>query len=438
MKIHTISGFNEVGKNMTAVEVNNEVVIIDMGLHMEKIVSMTQEERTLPIEQLIKMGALPDMKPIEGKKVVGIVISHGHLDHLGAVPKLATKFRCPIYMSPYTSEILKLMIKDERADPSLINRIITIPLGGTHTISSNFEVELINVTHSIPDSTLVVLHTPDGPMVYLNDYKLDRTPTLGMVTDLNRIRKLGREGVRAIVIESLYAKEHSRCYSESIAKNMLRDTMNRCYEDNTAVFMTTFSSQIARLNEMIELNKDRREIIMMGRSLKLYTTAAKKLGYIDMSNIPVYTKRKDIYKMLNVVHENPSDYLVISTGNQAEHDAVLSRIARKEFDFTFNKGDYVVFSTKTIPYPLNIANKFILKKNLTELGARVIEDVHVSGHAHREDHRDMINMLNPEHIIPSHGETERLARLATLAMEEGYRINDTVHISSNGNVINIE
>ncbi len=409
-----------------------------MGLNMEKVVSLTQEERDLPVDDLIRIGALPDMSPLKNKNVVGIVLSHGHLDHIGSVPKLAHEYDVPIIASPYTSEVLRLMILDDGIDKNVVNNIVALPLGERYRLNDKFEIELINVTHSIPDSTMVVVHTSEGKVVYLNDYKLDPMPTLGYKTDINRIRQLGREGVKVLIMESLYAHAHSRGLSETIAKNMLRDTINRCYEDNKAVFITSFSSHIARINEMIELNRDRRKIIMLGRSLKMYTDAAKKLGYMVRDDIRVYTRRKQINNVLKEVHDNPSQYLVISTGNQGEHDSVLSRIARKEFDFRFNKGDYVVFSTKTIPHPTNVANKYMLKKNIAEMGARIIEDIHVSGHAHREDDRDMINMLNPEHIIPSHGETERLSALATLAMEEGYIINKNVHIMSNKNKIEIK
>ncbi|MCK5474044.1 MAG: RNase J family beta-CASP ribonuclease [Candidatus Aenigmarchaeota archaeon] len=436
MKLYALGGYNEVGKNMTAIESKNEVVIIDMGVHMDKIVGMDEEERNLPTKDMIKMGALPDDAKLEGKNVIAIVLTHGHLDHIAAVPRLAERYKCPIIGTAYTLEILKRIIIDE-GKPQLEKNLFLLDAGEKAEISSNIEVEFIHMTHSIPDAVMVALHTKEGTVVHTGDYKLDNNPTLGEKPDYDRLKKLGKLGVKLLISECVRVADSARTEPEYVAKVKVADAIDRAYEDHSAVAITTFASQIMRLRSIIAANKGRREIVMLGRSLESYTAAAEKLDLIDLSGIKVFGRRKSIGAALKNIKNSPSKYLIIATGNQGEPNAVLSRIARKEFQFLFDKEDQVIFSSNIIPNPVNRANRFVLVRDLKEQGVRIMEGVHVSGHARREDHRDLIRMLTPKTIIPNHGETERLASYASLAMEEGYILGDTVKILYNGAVVDI-
>lgn len=436
MKFYAIGGYNEVGKNMSAVEVNGDVVILDMGIHLDKIITMEEEQRLSSTKKLIDAGALPNDSILEKKNVQAIILSHAHLDHAGATHRLAERYDCPIIGTPFTLEVVKRLLKDEKKS-FLIKNLHTVNVGETVPISSNFEAEFINMTHSTPQTSLIALHTKEGVVTYLNDYKLDNNPTLGQSPDYKRIKQLGKQGVKLHVSECVRVEELSRTPSEYVAKIMVRDAIERAYEDNTGVVITTFASHIARLRSIIEANKNRRKIIMFGRSLFDYVTAANELGLINIEGITIHKKRKVIARELDVVKTNPNDYLIIATGNQGEPNSVLSRIGRKEFKFRFRKEDQVIFSSDIIPNPLNRANRYILERNLKEQSVRVFENVHVSGHAQREDHRDVLRMLSPEYVLPNHGETERLASYAALAMEEGYRMGDTVRILYNGAVVEI-
>ena len=437
MKVYTLGGYNEVGRNMTAVEYQGEVVIFDMGLHMDKITTMDEDERDAPISVLRNMQAIPDDRLLNNKKVVAIVVSHGHLDHIGAVTLMAERHRCPIYSTPYTITLLKKMAEDEQT-PYIFKRAKALEYRQEVEVGTKgMRLVLINVTHSIPHSSIIVLKTKEGNVVYINDYKLDNSPTLGEKTDYKYLKSLGKEGVKVLIMESLRAHETSRTPSEAIAKQMVKDVVNRAYEDKGAVFISSFSSHIARLNAIIEANKDRRKIVMLGRSLKLYTDAAKEHNLINLEGIEVKRRRKQIISLLKKVNNNKEDYLVVSTGNQGEHDAVLTRIARGEYFFDWEKRDNVILSSKPIPHPNNIANRYMLKQHLSERGVRIIDEIHVSGHARREDSRDMIRWLNPEYIIPSHADVDRTSALASLAREEGYKIGRDVIISYNGNIIDI-
>lgn len=198
--------------------------------------------------------------------------------------------------------------------------------------------------------------------------------------------------------------------------------------------MTTFSSHIARLNNIIDANNDRRKIAMFGRSMREYTKDAEKQGLIDLSGIEVASYREEVENVLKDVSNNKSEYLLITTGNQGEPNAMLSRIANREYPYIIEDGDEVIFSSVTIPTPVNELNREYLKRNLKQEGAEITVDVHSHGHAKREGHRDMMQMLNPETVIPAHGGKEKLSSCASLAREEGI---DSVKISKNGGVISL-
>ncbi|MCK5042964.1 MAG: ribonuclease J, partial [Candidatus Aenigmarchaeota archaeon] len=185
-------------------------------------------------------------------------------------------------------------------------------------------------------------------------------------------------------------------------------------------------------------NKGRRQVVVLGRSMDNYINAAKDLGLIDTSKFQLQGRPKEVKATIDAVAKNPEKYLVLSTGNQGEPNSVLSRIANKEYKFKFRKEDQVIFSSMTIPTPINKANRYVIERNLKEQGVRILKDVHVSGHAMREDHRDLLRILNPEKVIPMHGETERLASFASLCEEEGFIIGDTVHIMTDGRYVNIK
>ena len=437
MKVYTLGGYDEVGKNMTAVEVDGEIVIFDMGYHMESVVEQDEEIEGLTTTDSLDTGAIPTDKPVmdQRDKVKGIVIGHGHLDHIGAIPKLAGAYDCPIFATPFTMRLIERVINQDRKD--IDNELIEMEPGNSISLTPQLELEFVNITHSIPGAVLCSLNTKEGKFAYANDYKLDMEPTLGDKPDFERLRKLGNEDVKAFVTGTTRIDLEKRCKSEKEVQIELQHILDKAYEQGGAVIATTFSSQIARLRNIIKANKGRRKIVMIGRSLKENTASAEKEGLIDLSGIEVRSWRDETEEILREISDDRENYLVICTGNQGEPRAALTRIARGEYPLKLEKGDHVIFSCETIPTPLNEANRYKLEKNLKANGVRFYKDVHTSGHAMKEDHRDMIHMLQPENLIPCHGETERLAAYASLAKEEGYELGKSVHVSQNGNVIEL-
>ena len=274
-----------------------------------------------------------------------------------------------------------------------------------------------------------------GKIVYANDYKFDREPTLGKPPNFERMKQLGKEGVLLLIVEALYAHEHINTPSEAIAQKMLKEVMLSANGKKKAMIVTTFSSHLARLKSIIELGKKlKREIIFVGRSLSKYVEAGQKVSIVNFANdIKMVRHRDKIEKILGKMNKAGKDkYLLVVTGHQGEPRAVLSRMVRDELNFTFEPGDIVIFSCSVIPVELNRQNREKLEQQLKAKGVVMFRDIHVSGHASREDHRELIQYLHPKHIIPAHAPYEKTQYIATLAEEMGYSRAKNIHLMENG------
>ena len=229
MEFFSIGGYNEVGKNMCAIKSGDEIVILDMGFFLPAIVNFEEgggERRNLTTQGMIKLGAIPDDKPLDKvrDKVKAIVLGHCHLDHLGAVPFLAQHYKAPILGSPYTLEVLRSTIQDERIN--LKNELIKLNPNSTYRVSKNIEIEPIHVTHSTLQTSLIAIHTKEGTVLYANDFKFDNSPVVGKKPNYARLKQLGKEGnVKALIVESLYAHQEGKTPSEKVAKEMLKDIL---------------------------------------------------------------------------------------------------------------------------------------------------------------------------------------------------------------------
>ncbi|MFH1682194.1 MAG: MBL fold metallo-hydrolase RNA specificity domain-containing protein [Candidatus Woesearchaeota archaeon] len=437
IEICTIGGYSETGKNCTAIKVDDEVVILDIGLHMENYIRYTEDEdiKAMSYEELRSVNAVPNLLLIEDwkNKVIGIIPSHGHLDHVGAIPFSAQIFpKAPIICTPYTAEVLKSILRDEHIN--IPNQIVDLNLNSRYTLSNKITIELINVTHSIPHASMIAVHTPYGVLLYANDYKFDLQPTLGKKPNFERLQELGNQNVLALFCESIYANEHKKMPSEAVAKQMLKDVLLGVNFQDHGLIVTTFSSHLARLKSIIEMGKQlNRRIVFLGRSLAKYVEAGERIDLVNFKKDVKIIKHKDkLEAFLKKASKNKSSYMLVVTGHQGEPRAILPRMVRKELPFDFSAGDVVVFSCSVIPVPLNQENRQELENQLKAKGIRIFKDIHVSGHAAREDHRDLINMVKPRHIIPSHAGHDKAHFLAELAMEMGYEMNKNVHLMEDG------
>lgn len=441
VEIKSIGGYCEIGKNMTAVKVDDEVILCDMGIHLENYIAINEDDdvSNIPLKTLIEKNAVPDINDLNDwkDKVKAIVPTHAHLDHIGAIPFMAQEFNAPIICTPFTSSVLRRIIEDTNV--CFENQIKILNANSAIKISDNITIEFISITHSTPQTVIIAIHTPYGKVCYANDFKLDNYPVVGTKVNTKRLKQLGKNGnILCLIIDSLYADDYKKTPSESVAREMLKDVLLGTNSEDRAVIVTTFSSQIARLKSIIDFGKRLdRKIIFLGRSLARYTYAAEEIGLVSFSKdveiIPYSSKIKP--KLNKIMKEGRHKYLLVVTGHQGEPKSVLNKMA--DGDFEFMPGDHVVFSTSVIPSPTNIKNRKVLETKLQKKNVRIFTDIHVSGHAGREDQRDLIEMLKPKNIIPAHTDEIRAEKLSELALEIGYD-KSNIHILKNKECIELK
>jgi len=281
---------------------------------------------------------------------------------------------------------------------------------------------------------MVAIHTPEGVVLYANDFKFDNTPILGKKPNYDKLKEIAKEGVKALIVDSLYSGDERKTASEKVARTLLEDVLFTTTNENSALFVTTFSSHIARLKSITEFGKKlNRRLIFLGRSLNKYVSAASRIDSCPFrKDIEIATYKNQVERKLKIVEKNRGKYMVVCTGHQGEPGSILDRISKNKLHFKFKSQDHVVFSSSVIPTKVNIENREKLDNRLKKRGVRLFNNVHVSGHAGREDLRDFINLISPEHIIPSHGEHEKIAPMVELAKELGYKNKKNVHLIDNG------
>jgi ribonuclease J len=441
--IIAVGGYNEVGRNMTAIKIGNDIVVMDMGIRLDRVqIHEDTDVESLHASELIAMGAIPDdsiMSSVDGKVRV-IACTHGHLDHIGAISKLAHKYKAPIVATPFTSDLITQEIKSERIF-GVENPVISMNAGEKYQVTPDIELEFVRVQHSIVDCVFAAIHTPQGIILYANDFKIDRSPTLGEPPDFARLKALGKEGVVALITETTNAAISGKTPSEQIAKDLVWDVLMGTEESRSGVLVTTFSSHIARITSIIEAaHKMGRKPVLLGRSMEKYWGTAVRTGHVDRNDsLAVYGRRKSVEKAFKrIMSEGKEKYLPIMTGHQGEPGAILGRVANGETDYVVESGDKVVFSAGIIPQPLNISNRYIVETKLKMRGARIYDNIHVSGHACREDHWELLRMINPEHVIPSHGNLVTHGNYLAMAEETGYSLGSNIHLIRNGQELFLE
>ncbi len=447
MEVCTVGGFEEVGKNMTAVKIKDDVIIFDAGIFLPALVEYQEREvrdnspRTE--SELRRIGALPDDTILDKlgwrNKVRAIIIGHAHLDHIGAAPYIAQRYpNAKIIASPFTMEFLESTLRDEKI--TLKNKRIRISENSSYTIkgkSGDYKADFIHTTHSTIQCVLVALHTPEGLFFYALDFKFDDYPVLGQPPNYKKLREIGKKGVDVLVVDSLYSGTDRKTPSERIARDLLEEAMGAVRSKDSALIVTTFSSHIARLKSIVDFGKKTgRQIVFLGRSLNRYVTCAMNVKQCPFNrNIKMLKYRNQINSFLKKVNGNKGKYLIVCTGHQAEPGSVLDRITKGETPLKLTNGDNVIFSSSVIPTPVNIKARKEMDISLRKKGVRIQSDVHVSGHGSREDLRDLLEILKPKHIIPAHGSIDIEKPMIELSSEMGYKPGVNSHLTHNGKVL---
>jgi len=417
LKIIPLGGLNEIGKNMMAMEYEDDIIVIDAGL-------MFPEEEMLGIDLVI-----PDISYLLEKreKIRGIVITHGHEDHVGALPYLLPQLNVPVYSTKLTHGLISVKLKERKAFSGA--KLKVVPPGGRITLGK-FKVEFFPVCHSIPDSVGLIISTPIGIIVHSGDFKLDYTPVSGKPTDLSRLAQLGAQGVLILLSDSTYAELLGYTPSERVVGETLDNVMANA---PGRVIVTTFSSLVSRIQQVIDAAaKHQRRVFIVGRSMNEIVRMALSLGYLDAPD--------GILGRLDELKGMPHNKVVlVTTGSQGEPTSALVRIANRDHrQVHIVRGDTIVLSATPIPGNEAVVNRTV--DDLFKQGARVlynkVAQVHVHGHASQEELKLLLNLVKPKFFVPIHGEYRHLSLHAELAQSVGIP-EDNTFVLEDGNILEI-
>ncbi|HEU4533047.1 MAG TPA: ribonuclease J [Polyangiaceae bacterium] len=401
VRIVPLGGLGEIGMNCMAVEAGDDIVVVDCGV-------------TFPKTDLGIDTYYPDFSWLEARRdrVRAVLITHGHEDHIGALPYFLERFEVPVYGPAYALELARLRLDERGFGRNDVDLVVTKPRGRFR--AGGFEIEPVRVTHSIADATALVLRTPAGTLVHTGDFKLDPSPSDGEVTDEARFRELGDEGVRLLLSDSTNVDSHGASASESVAARVLLGLVEG-YPNRVIVGL--FGSNVHRLHALGEVAMATgRKLVLLGRSVQTHVRAAMEQGRL---NWPV-----DLVAAPEQAAALPRrKVLALATGTQSERLAALARLAARAHPLmTIDEGDRVVLSSRIIPG--NEPAVMTMVGDLLRLGADVRTastdpGVHVSGHAYRDEQSRMIDWVRPRGFLPVHGTLHHLHRHARLAAERG-------------------
>ncbi|MEJ0076678.1 MAG: ribonuclease J [Alphaproteobacteria bacterium] len=398
-----LGGVGEIGMNLALYGIgegaSRKWIAVDLG------VSFAGEE--LPGIDLI----MPDIAFLiaERRNLLGLVLTHAHEDHFGAVLDLWPRLRCPVYATPFTASLLAAKREGE---PGAVDvPVKVVPLGARFTLGE-FDIELVSVAHSIPESNALIIRTPLGNVLHTGDWKLDPTPVIGPPTDEAKLRALGDEGCLALIGDSTNAVRDGRSPSERDVARTLHELIGAA---KGRIAVTTFASNVARMRAVAAAAAAAgREVVVVGRAMDRISQVARENGYLEGIN---EFRGTDVYG-----HLPPDKVVALCTGSQGEPRAALARIAEDQHpDVTFSRGDTVIFSSRTIPGNEKPVGRVI--NGLVRQGIEVITDrthlVHVSGHPRRAEMEEMYRWVRPRVAIPVHGEALHLSEHAKLARAAG-------------------
>jgi len=418
LRVIPLGGLGEIGKNMMVLEYGNDIIVIDAGL-------------MFPSEEMPGVDLLfPDISYLleRQQNLRGVVITHGHEDHIGALSYMLSRLTLPVYSTRFTRELIAVDLKQRGVKASARLNVVT---PGSKVALGSFTIEMFSVCHSIPDSVGLIIHTPQGIVVHSGDFKIDYTPVVGEPTNFSQLAALGGRDVLLLLSDSTYVELDGYTPSESVVKDSLDRIIS---EAKGRVIVTTFASLISRIQQVLDVavKRDRR-VFITGRSMKEIVNMALKTGYLAAP--------AGVLCRLDELRDLPHHrVIVLSTGSQGEPTSALVRMANRDprSQVQIIPGDTVVISATPIP-----GNEALVSKTTDSLfrqGARVIYDklaqVHVHGHGSREELKLLLSLVKPKFFVPVHGEYRHLSLHADLAQSMGIP-RDNIFVLENGDVLEL-
>ena len=417
LKIIPLGGLDEIGKNITVFEYGNEIVLVDCGLEFP-------EDDMLGVDLVI-----PDITYLEKnkEKIKGLVITHGHEDHIGSIPYLLRQINVPIYATKLTVGLIKNKLEEHKLLAS--TKLVTVEQGQTVNFG-NIKVEFIRSSHSIPDSVMLAITTPAGTVLHTGDFKVDYTPIDNQLMDLGRIAELGNKGILALLSDSTNAERKGFTMSESSIGPVFDNLFDGCTK---RIVVATFASNVHRVQQIVNSAvKYKRKIAVCGRSMINMINTARELGYIDCP--------EDLFIDIDMMSTyNDEQLVIITTGSQGETMSALTRMAAGDHrKVKITPNDLVIISANPIPGNEKLVSKVI--DDLMQIGAEVVysalADVHVSGHACQEEQKLIFALAKPKFFIPVHGEYRQLIAHAETAQSMGIPSKNIV-LMENGRVVEL-
>ena len=415
LKIIPLGGLEQIGMNITAFEYGDSIIVVDCGLSFP-------EDDMLGVDLVI-----PDVSYLKDNqdKLKGFFITHGHEDHIGAIPYVFKEINCPIYSTKLTNGLIEHKLEEHKMLTAVKRKVVKY---GTHINAGDFRVEFIRTNHSIQDAAALAIYSPAGIVVHTGDFKVDYTPVYGDPIDLQRFGEIGKKGVLALMCDSTNAERSGFTPSEKTVGK----TIDSIFADNKSsrIIIATFASNVDRVQQIINsANKYDRKVCIEGRSMVNTIGTASELGYLQIPDNTLI----DIEELKNF----PDDRTVlITTGSQGESMAALSRMANGTHKkVQIKPGDTIVFSSHPIPGNEKAVSNVI--NDLTMRGANIVlQDVHVSGHACAEEIKLIYSLVRPQFAIPVHGEYKHLVAQAKIAESLGWD-SDHIKILSSGDVLEL-
>ena len=414
LRIIPIGGLHEVGKNCTLVEYGNDMIMIDCGL-------------TFPDEEMLGVDiVIPDFTYVEENKnkLRGIFVTHGHEDHVGAIPYFLKNVDTNVYCSKLTKGLLENKFKEHGLNQ---NKIKMVNVNNTVKAGS-LSAEFIRVSHSIPDACAIAVKSPIGTVIFTGDFKMDFTPIDNDPTDIQRLAELGKKGVLALFADSTNVEREGFSLSEKV----VGETFVKIFgQAKSRIIVATFASNLHRVQQIITAaEKYNRKVALSGRSMLNNVRIANELGYLKI-------KKNTLIDMKAIKKYADDELVILSTGTQGEPLSALTRMANKEHrQITLNETDMVILSSSAIPGNEMAINTTI--NNLTKIGCKIIYSslakVHASGHACQEEIKLMYQLITPKYLIPAHGEIRQLQKHADIAQDMG-QPKENIFICENGDII---
>ena len=417
LKIIPLGGLQEIGKNMTVFEYGNDIVIVDCGL-------------SFPTDDMLGVDlVIPDMTYLEKNKnkIRGLIITHGHEDHIGSIPYLLKQINVPIYATRLTAGLINNKLEEHKLLRSTKMKIVN---QGDKITVGRMKVEFIRSTHSIPDSVALAIYTPVGIIVHTGDFKVDYTPIDGEIMDFGRLAELGKKGVLALMSDSTNSERKGYTMSESVVGEVFDKLFLHCKK---RIVVATFASNVHRVQQIVNSAiKYGRKIAICGRSMVNMIQTACELGYIKAP--------ENIFIDIDMINSYTDEQLVIiTTGSQGEPMSALTRMAagdHRKVEITPN--DLVIISATPIPGNEKLVSKVI--DDLMKIGAEVVysslADIHVSGHGCQEEQKLMLSLIKPKYFIPVHGEYRQLIAHANTATKMGID-SENIFMMTNGRVLEL-